>query len=148
MEFYGAGAKWGRIDDKLSDYLKYGFWCMGYWSTEKPEYAELIQSVHSGDVIFVKSYVPERYEKFCIRAIGFVSNQKMPDILPDEYHGRCGFSVKWTTVFEPHIVLEPKPDFMPEGFMKGVGILRTRTIFHETNDAMLLKIIKMMNGSC
>ena len=146
MNFYGVGVKWDRTNDKLPDYLTYGFWCMGYWSNERPVYDELIQSIRTGDVVFAKSYVPEQHDKLYIRAIGFVSDKEIPNKLPEEYSGKCGFSVNWTTLFEPHIILEPTPDFMPNGFMKEVGNLRTRTIFRETNDTMLLKIIKLMNG--
>lgn len=146
MRFYGIGVKWGRVDDKFPDFQKYGFWCMGYWPNEKPDYYEMIQSIHTGDVVFAKAYSPEHPKKFYIRAIGFVSDRKKPDIIPEEYHNKSGFSVKWTTIFDLPLILEPDTFFMPDGFMKNVGNLRTHTIYQENENDMILKIVRMMCG--
>ena len=117
MKLYGVGVKYGRIDDKLDDFIKFGFWCMGHDTHERFE--KIISDVKVGDIVFVKSFVPENPRHFHIRAIGFVSDVKgVPDSVLDDYKSKHGFSVKWTTVFEKRLDLEPSETFMSEGFMK------------------------------
>ncbi len=145
MKFYGVGVQYGRKDDKLSDFQKFGFWCMGHDTHEKFE--EVISNVNTGDVVFAKSFIPENPRHFYIRAIGFVSDiSKLPDNVPNEYKSKRGFSVVWTTSFEKRLDLEPSDNFMSEGFMKVLGNVRTGTIYHETNKEMILKIVETMNG--
>jgi len=145
MKFYGVGVQYNRTNDKLDDFIEFNFWCMGYTAHKK--YDAVISQVQVGDVVFAKSFVPENPKHFYIRAIGFVSNtSKLSDNVPDEYKLKHGFSVEWTTVFENRLDLEPNETFMTEGFMKGLGNVRTGTIYHETNNEIILKIIKEMKG--
>lgn len=145
MKFYGVGVQYGRTDDKLDDFIKFDFWCMGHNTHERFE--NIISKVKVGDVVFAKSFVPENPKHFYIRAIGFVRDiNHLPDNVPDEYKLKHGFSVEQTTEFTKRLDLEPSETFMPEGFMKGLGNVRTGTIYNETNNEMILRVVEEMNG--
>lgn len=150
MKFYGVGVKFGGFTensrDIFDDCSKYGFWCMGF--DEKEKFDKIIDDVSVGDIVFAKAFYYENPRDFTIRGIGIVTDKKLPDNVPIDFQNRHGFKVQWTTFFKPNWHLFSTDDFMPQGFMKGMPKDNSRvgTIYNETDDSMILRIVKVMNG--
>jgi len=150
MKFYGVGVKLDGFGnnprDILLDCLEYGFWCMGHDNHEK--YEELISTAKNGDVVVAKAFYFGNPRDFCIRAIGFIMDTSIPENVPEDYKGKQGFTVEWTTVFPENLHLLSSDKFMPDGFMKGMSKDNSRagTIYQETDGDMILKIVEVMNG--
>lgn len=150
MNLYGLGVKYGGFTansrDIFDECIEHNFWCMGY--DEKDKFEKLIAEVKIGDIVFSKAFYYENPRDFSIRSIGFVTDKSIPNTVPEEFKNKHGFAVQWTTIFKQNWHLLSTDDFMPQGFMKGIPKDNSRlgTIYRETNDSIILRIIKEMNG--
>lgn len=144
MNFYGVGTVFGGktpdATEKLNEFLKENFWCMGFTDEERPEYAELIRQIKIGDIIIAKSYGLNA--TYYVKAIGVVIDTKMPESIVENMRKKSGVSVLWVKKFEPYIQLT-KDNFC-------LGADRPRTIYKENNEKNISVIKKLMkfNYSC
>lgn len=138
MNFYGVGTVFGGKGEneieKLDDFLKNGFWCMGFTNQDRPKYVELIEQIQVGDIIIAKSYGLNA--TYYVKALGIVTNTKKPENIPDEYLSKSGVSVTWIKCFKPYIQLN--------GNNFTVGGNRPRTIYREENEENISVIMRLM----
>lgn len=70
-QYWLVGANW-EGDDKYGTFIDRGYWEMGYYDKDKPEYAELRSQMQEGDRIAIKSMLGKGASEIKIRAIGII----------------------------------------------------------------------------
>ena len=113
MNFYGLGVKYGKVDDKSSDFFKYNFWTTGWKADDKKEYQKLILDAAVGDIVFVKSFTQYYPEKMHIKAFGIIKSKVLPENIPEEYKGSMGFEIVWLKVLDEDYIYETGNSLMP-----------------------------------
>lgn len=138
MNFYGVGVKLGghtpESEDILQECIDNNVWYMGFRAGEKPEFEKLISQVKKGDIIFAKSLHQAWKDEMRIKAIGFVTDEP----LPDGYKEYSSISVRWFKKFEPSINFE----YLGMNFIEGIN--RRNTIFQEENTKIISEVKKLM----
>ena len=98
MAVYAIGAYYSRRGDVSEEFVKNGVACIGYSEERAPGLYEQLSKIKAGDVIFIKSWVPQ--SGLHIKAVGIVVN---PHVCPHETLGSCigvrwAWSGEWVTV--------------------------------------------------
>ena len=89
MAVYAIGAYYSRRGDVSEEFVKNGVACIGYSEERAPGLYEQLSKIKAGDVIFIKSWVPQ--SGLHIKAVGIVVN---PHVCPHETLGSC-IGVRW-----------------------------------------------------
>ena len=72
MAVYGIGAMYGGVEDKAKDFIRNEVACVGFQPQDATAIHAQMSKIKAGDVIFIKSYVPQT--GLHIKAVGIVTD--------------------------------------------------------------------------
>ncbi len=73
--YWLVGAMWGGHEDQYDDFIKRGYWELGWDDSDKPKMTEKRTSIQTGDRIAIKKMLGQGASEIEIRAIGEVTGK-------------------------------------------------------------------------
>lgn len=125
MAVYGIGANYGR--DVSSDFINQNVACIGYDEKDAPPAHDILRSIKTADLIFIKSFTPRG--GLTIKAVGIVTDSHVIDIAG---LGK-GLSVHWQWTGKEQI-----------GKINDRWPVRSVTIYEEHNPDVKRRIINLL----
>lgn len=71
-KYWVVGAMWGGQEDQSDDFVRRGYWFLGWSDEEQPAQAARRDQIHPGDRIAIKRMLGRGANEIEIRAIGVV----------------------------------------------------------------------------
>lgn len=90
MAVFGIGAMYGGKEDKSDEFIRNGVACIGFESNDAPGLHIQMSKIKAGDIIFIKSYVPQ--SGLHVKAVGIVTDPEFRKITEALGHG---IGVRW-----------------------------------------------------
>jgi hypothetical protein len=131
MSVFGVGALYGGEVDMLPEFIRQSVACVGWSAQEAPAAHKQMQSVKTGDIIFVKSF--NQSHGLYVKAVGICVDNEFRKITTAL---GFGVGVRWVWVGEKSIKvgkLNDKFDF-----------LRCGTIYEEYNEELIRILVNLM----
>ena len=126
MAMFGIGAMYGGTDDKTDAFIQNSVACIGFDPKDAPGLHLQLSKLKTGDIIFIKSYVPQ--SGLHIKAVGIVTDPDFRKITDDL---GWGVSVRW--VSSERITIGKLQDFCDH--------LRRGSLYEEFNPQVAKTVI-------
>jgi hypothetical protein len=139
MAIYGIGAIWD--DDKLSEFIRDGKACVGWWPDDSSALYHILKGVKTGDLIYIKSSPPG---SLYIKAVGMVTDDNSYSY--DNNAASSGvkncIKVKWMWTGQEVIEIK-NTSSRDKGDPYVCGVYRL-TLYEEHNEIIQQKILSLI----
>lgn len=125
MAVFGIGANYDR--DVSGDFIDRGLACIGYKEEDAPPAHDILRSIKTADLIFIKSFTPQA--GLIIKAVGIVIDSRVTDVVG---LGK-GLPVRWEWKGEDRL-----------GKLEDRWPVRTVTIYEEHNPEVKRRVIDLL----
>jgi hypothetical protein len=129
MAVYGIGAMYGGTEDMSEEFVRNGVACLGFDPRRAPGLHAQLSKVKAGDVIFIKSYVPQ--SGLHIKAVGIVTD---PDLRKITEAMGWGIGVRWA--WNERVTLGKLEDHCDH--------LRRGSLYEEFNPEVVRRVIDLL----
>lgn len=133
MAVWGIGAyyKGDNSIDKTQDFINQGFACIGWEEKDAPALYQMIKSVKTGDIIYIKSFTPNQKQLY-IKAVGIVTDnyKKHTDL-------GYGVKVKWKKDFNKAVKLSVSSEMYRNNVF-------SNTLYEEYNENIISQLVDII----
>ena len=130
MAIFGIGAQYSGKFNMSEQFFEKSCACVGWPEAEAPPAHEILRHVRTGDIVFIKSFTPQR--GLTIKGVGIVTEGNVKNFS----RLGMGVSVKWLWKGQEKV-----------GLLKDHWPVRTVTIYEEFNPTVQKRVLNLLMGT-